>query len=855
MNDKELYLNADLILSSQFVPAQLPEVCAPRRELMQAFHRAAEENFVYIGAPGGSGKTVSTLLWINSCDRKSVWLGLDRFDDSPAVFYKLLAKGLCSLQPNNTNMRRVLSDASFSATPAEHTVCIISEMQPTTERYVLVLDDMHLIESGEILKSLSAVLKRLPLTFVTLVLSRKPCPEELRILLKNEQAQLITPEQLRFSEDEIRRYFGSLGRFLTPEESKFAYMATDGWAIGVNAVAKSGQIELGGRHYTFSTYFEHHLWNEWSVELREFCLKTSIADEFDPELAVALSGKADAESIMTDLSRTNTFLSRLHDNTYRYHHLFLDFLREKAVQTLDLSPLYKSAAVYYRNHKDYTRALRFWFQSGDFKGIDNFLYLFLFENYRGVIAEYTDFLRSFFEQEFPEKVFNESPPLHVLCAWYFYLTSQREQYEFHMDEIYRKLPRIAVSEDSRFVEYALLAYSVDHRSSILEKVKKFKRFGMLIKKFTPEGLATKIASFTHNLPYLHRSNIDYSDLVLVDNSAEFIESTFSKLLGAEWAYIKRMIPACFNFERNKLIDAETHIAAVKKELKPDSKIEGRICVLVLEYDILYCLGKRSEANDVLNELSELTETEAQFFSPNFKAMASRAALLNGDKATARKWLNEYFVVETNRVELFRVYQHFTTARAYIALGETKMAEKYLNMLIAYGRDFNRPLDESEALILTAALKEALNDKKAATAALESALVRLQPYGFVRTFADEGAALLPTLKRIAAKVDRSDYDGAIKREYLLEVTLACHAFAKEHRGLTINIRRADKPIKLSKQQAMVLEYLSKGFRNAEICEMTGLSLPTIKSHTAAAYRKLDVNNAMDAILKARKLKLI
>lgn len=855
MDSKERDSGTESILSSQFIPTQLPEICAPRIELMKVFHRAAEENFIYIGAPGGSGKTVSALLWLNSCDRISVWLGLDRFDDSPSVFYKLLSKGLYSLQPDNESMRKILSDPSFSAAPAEKTVQLISEMRPTAERYALVLDDMHLIENGEILKSLSAVLKRLPRSFVTIILSRKDCPEEFRSCLKDEEAQLITPEKLRFSENEIRRYFGSLGRFLTPEESKFAYMATDGWAIGVNAVAKSGQIESNGMHYTFSAYFEDHLWNEWSAELRDFCLKTSVADEFDPELADALSSRTDSESVMTELSRSNTFLSRLHDNTYRYHHLFLEFLREKAAQTIDLSPLYKSAAAYYRKYKDYTRALRFWFLSGDFKGIDTFLYLFLFENHRGVIAEYTDFLRGFFEQEFPEKAFRESPPLHVLCAWYYYLTSQREQYEFHMDEIYRKLPRIAIGEDSRFVEYALLAYSVDHRSSILEKVKKFDKFGQFIKKFTPEGLATKIASFTHNLPYLHRSNIDYSDLALVENGAEFIESTFSRLLGAEWAYIKPMIPACFAFEHNQLESAEMHIAAAKAKLKPDSKIEGRICVLALEYDILYCLGKRGEADNAFKELTSLTETQAQFFMHNLKAMASRAALLNGDRATARKWLNEYFVIETDRIELYRVYQHFTTARAYIALGEKEKAEKYLNMLVTYGRNFNRPLDEGEALILTAAMKEAFGDKKAANAALEKALERLQPYGFVRAFADEGASLLPVLKRIAAKVDSPNYDGVIGREYLLEVTLACHAFAKEHKGLTFNIRRQDKPIKLSKQQAMVLDYLSKGYRNAEICEMTGLSLPTIKSHTALAYRKLCVNNAMDAILKARELKLI
>ena len=54
---------------------------------------------------------------------------------------------------------------------------------------------------------------------------------------------------------------------------------------------------------------------------------------------------------------------------------------------------------------------------------------------------------------------------------------------------------------------------------------------------------------------------------------------------------------------------------------------------------------------------------------------------------------------------------------------------------------------------------------------------------------------------------------------------------------------------------MLELLSQGYKNAEIAEMTGLSIPTIKSHTSLAYKKLEVNNAMDAILKAKELGII
>lgn len=45
---------------------------------------------------------------------------MDAYDNSPSVFYKLLAAGLYSLQPDNENMGRILTDPVFSATPVEH---------------------------------------------------------------------------------------------------------------------------------------------------------------------------------------------------------------------------------------------------------------------------------------------------------------------------------------------------------------------------------------------------------------------------------------------------------------------------------------------------------------------------------------------------------------------------------------------------------------------------------------------------------------------------------------------------------------------------------------------------------------
>ena len=82
-------------------------------------------------------------------------------------------------------------------------------------------------------------------------------------------------------------------------------------------------------------------------------------------------------------------------------------------------------------------------------------------------------------------------------------------------------------------------------------------------------------------------------------------------------------------------------------------------------------------------------------------------------------------------------------------------------------------------------------------------------------------------------------------------------ARRFRGVCANlvVPRADKPVKLSRQQARVLALLARGLRTPEIAEQTGLAIPTVKSHTDAAYKKLGVHNAMDAVLKAREQGLL
>ncbi len=842
-------------LSDKFTPVGLPEICAPRKSLLRRFDEAAANRFVFVSAQGGSGKTVTTLLWLIKAARKPVWFGLDAYDNSPSVFYKQLAIGLFSLQPDNANMRRILTGEAFSSSPLEHTVELLSEMLPEAGRYALILDDFHMITNGEIIKSLPLVLRRLPHTFTVFILSRAEPPEEFTPLAGENKKSVIRREHLRFSESEITRYFQMKGKKLTPEEAKAAHMATDGWAIGVNAIVMSGHFSQGGG-YDFSRFFKDMTWNNWDGGLKDFCMKTAIADEFDGELAKLLSGRNDAEAVMEELSRSNAFLSRLYGDTYRFHHLFQEFLKSQLDESgIDTTKLYKTAARYYKDKGDYSRALRFRLLSGDYKGIDNFLFLFLFRGHKNGVADYSDFLRTFFAEPIPERAAKEAPVLHVLYAWHYYLTSSHVDSARHMDAIIKNLPRIAKA-GNEFLEFAMLAFHVDYRKSLKTQIRMFHIFSGLLKHYTPGGLATSIASYTHNLPYMHRSNRDYSEFVLDLKALESFDTTFAPLLGSEWKYLRPGLLAVFAYEQNKLVEALEENTKVLGIITEDNKPDGRICVMVTQHSILWQLGRSDEAGEAMDSLTAFSNTAAPYFIPNLTAYHTKLRLFDGDISAAREWLDRYYVTNADHIEFFRSFQHFTTARAYIAVGNRAKAFEYLLLLKDFGKNLNRPLDRCEAGAILAALYQTQNRKKEADAELTDTLEVLQPYGFVRVVADEGEAVVPILRRILTAIGEKGYNGSLTRAYVNEVMLAAHGFGTVHGGyMSGAVKKKDKPVKLSGQQKYMLTLLSQGYRQAEISVKTGLSIPTIKSHTSLAYKKLGVNNAMDAVLKARELGLI
>ena len=847
------------LLNDKCIPADLPEMCVPRTELMKKLQAASASRFIYTAAPAGSGKTVTALLWNSVSGRKPLWISLDNYDNVPSVFYKQLSAVFCSTQPHNKNMLSILEDPAFSSSPVEHTIMIIAEMQADDELYTLTLDDLHLIYNTNILNSLPAVLKRLPQSFIVLFLSRNTPPESfynIKTGLLKQEKNVINMENLKFSENELKTYFLKLGRVLTEEETALVLMITEGLAIGINAIAKSGKIESGNTGYVFANYIREHLWENWDKELRDFMLKTSVVDEINEKLAITMTGKKNAGKILDDLRAANIFISNTGKDMYRYHHLFLAFLRDMAIESrINLASLNKAAAKYYLDNKQYLIARFYAVQSGSDDMILKVIYQF--NQYTNpTLDEYEEYSKLFNRVVLEKGICDKHPYLYTSLMEAAWITSDTKMVEYSWDKLRFYLPVIALKYP-KMLETVILELAADYRKPfplLVEEFNKMPSIPRLEKHY-------QVSTFSLQLPFIHRSLRDFSDLSEYADRGlmEKLEKSFGLLIKDMYKPIMSCFFSAINLERNQIEEALKFAIQANEEATNIQNPE----VIFSAYNhlcaVYFAMGNEKLLKETLIQTENyIIQSGARFLDRNFLAWKIKIKLMNADKNAAEEWLNNYFIGDDDdnkqsaTVPLYKIFQYFTTVRACIVLNNGSRAMSLINKIIQFARDFRRPMDLTEALTLKACMEWASGRRAEAAGILEEVLYEMQGKRFIRIIADEGAAVIPVLKRVASSLG---VKSALNRAYVTDVILAASAAANQYRGVTAFFKKSGKPVKLSKQQTKMLELLSQGYKNAEIAKMTKLSIPTVKWHLMHAYEKLEVNNAIDALIKAKTLGFI
>ncbi len=301
------------------------------------------------------------------------------------------------------------------------------------------------------------------------------------------------------------------------------------------------------------------------------------------------------------------------------------------------------------------------------------------------------------------------------------------------------------------------------------------------------------------------------------------------------------------YARNELPHARTCFQQAIALAQPWSNWETLVAAHLGLARVAAALGDTEAAAHELESLAaRLPALQSPWGLPLIQAHQAQVALQRGDLESAAAWVQRTGLSAAGDLSYVREPERLILARVLAALGRLEEAAQLFARLLDATEAGERRGRVIEALVGQSLVFDAAGQHAAARHALTRALTLAEPEGYVRVFADAGAALLPLLSQVdtlPAWVERlcATFQGATSQESRhITAAVAAHPALIEP---------------LSDRELELLPLIAAGLTNQEIADTLTVSLNTVKSHMRSIFGKLAARNRTEATLRARELGLL
>ena len=329
-----------------------------------------------ISAPAGSGKTSLLRAWADrpGQSHRLAVVQVQRDQQDAQQFWLALLDAV--RQASGTASRAEPPAATPDFNGQAMVDRVLSELADHRGRVILVIDDLHELNSPEALTQLTRLLTNLPPHMHAVLATRRDLRLH-QLRLAGELAE-IRAADLRFTERETRELLAASGIALSQAGAALLHQRTEGWAAGLRLAAISLAdhpdperfvAEFSGSNRTVAEYMIAEMLDCQPGDVHDLLLRTCLLDRVNGELADLLTGGSGSERILLGLEDANAFVVSLDPERtwFRYHHLFADLLRLELRRTLpeEVPALHRRAADWLIQHGQVVEAVRHTQAAGD----------------------------------------------------------------------------------------------------------------------------------------------------------------------------------------------------------------------------------------------------------------------------------------------------------------------------------------------------------------------------------------------------------------------------------------------------------------------------------------------------------
>ena len=243
---------------------------------------------------------------------------------------------------------------------------------------MLVIDDLHELQSADALAALERFLADVPVQLRVVLLTRgNPGLGLHRLRLAGALTELRGAD-LRFSLPETHELLTASGIALSDGGTAVLHERTEGWAAGLRLATISLSAhpdperfaaEFCGSERTVAAFLKAEVLDRQPPEVRELLLRTSVLERVNGPLAAALTGGSGSLRILQELEEADAFVTAVDvgRSCFRYHPMFADLLRLelRRIDPALVGTLHRAAARWFELHGHPVEAIRHAQSAGD----------------------------------------------------------------------------------------------------------------------------------------------------------------------------------------------------------------------------------------------------------------------------------------------------------------------------------------------------------------------------------------------------------------------------------------------------------------------------------------------------------
>lgn len=310
-----------------------------RDTLLERLDAALERRMTVVHAPAGYGKTTLLSQWRHRCEERNIligWLTLERED---ADLQRLSHYLILALDEAGAGEDGISPDLP----PRAALSAIINRIAREQRDVVLIFDDFHRVEGGEVNAFVQSLIRLAPRNCHFVIASRDYPWLGQSVLAAEEQLIELTGEDLRFSRSEAEALLGRAQASALPKDALEALVdRSEGWPLAVQLTSLSLKRGIdhrrlmerfSGSSSELARYLSEQVLTSLPVEVQDLVTATALLDRVTGEAVNALCERTDGGAVLERLAQQGMFLTPVGEESdgWRYHQLFAEYLRDRLV--------------------------------------------------------------------------------------------------------------------------------------------------------------------------------------------------------------------------------------------------------------------------------------------------------------------------------------------------------------------------------------------------------------------------------------------------------------------------------------------------------------------------------------------